>query len=362
MAMIKCKGCGHMISDKAVRCPKCGCPVTKEEPVRREEPQVQPIYYEEDNKANSKKTLYAIMSVLVVVLVGLGLWMWKSGLLGGNGSDNNVSDSSIDDMATKSLDGTHLLRGEVSSYGADMSITINGTDVTGLYHYDFQKAGVNMSLHGTLKDDGTLVMNEHTPQGNNSGRFEGIFDGKEFSGTFYNLTNGNQCPFKFLATNALSTISLTGEAGANEENASVPAGLTFRTFTEDEYDESNDVTYQNRLPNTEIAEKLKGLGFVLSDTKTESRPDYTGEDFYNVTVETYTKTVNGQVTTVKLESDYTEIHFPNLSDVEDFKRTIRACSLKESEDGFEDSEKVYWAGTDVSIRGTIVTLSYRSEA
>ena len=27
MALIKCKDCGQMVSDRAVRCPKCGCPV-----------------------------------------------------------------------------------------------------------------------------------------------------------------------------------------------------------------------------------------------------------------------------------------------------------------------------------------------
>lgn len=26
MALIKCTECGHMISDRAMKCPKCGCP------------------------------------------------------------------------------------------------------------------------------------------------------------------------------------------------------------------------------------------------------------------------------------------------------------------------------------------------
>ena len=29
MALIKCTECGHMVSDKAVECPKCGCPLEK---------------------------------------------------------------------------------------------------------------------------------------------------------------------------------------------------------------------------------------------------------------------------------------------------------------------------------------------
>ena len=50
------------------------------------------------------------------------------------------------------------------------------------------------------------------------------------------------------------------------------------------------------------------------------------------------------------------------NDVEEFKKTVRACGLAETEDGFNDTEEVYWAGTDVSIKGTIVTLVYKEEA
>ena len=28
MALIKCEECGHMMSDAAQRCPKCGCPAS----------------------------------------------------------------------------------------------------------------------------------------------------------------------------------------------------------------------------------------------------------------------------------------------------------------------------------------------
>ena len=28
MALIKCEECGHMMSDAAQRCPKCGCPTS----------------------------------------------------------------------------------------------------------------------------------------------------------------------------------------------------------------------------------------------------------------------------------------------------------------------------------------------
>lgn len=223
MALIKCKECGHMISDKATKCPKCGCPIMKQEEIRTSQAsqdkvqQVQPAYYEQNNSGNSKKTLYAIIGVLMALLVGLGLWMWKSESFGGNVSEKNVSEGRDSDTKKRNLDGTHLFRGEVGPYGAEMSISINGKDVVGQYHYDFQKAGVNMSLHGLLKEDGSLVMDEHTPKGTNSGRFDGIFDGKTFSGKFYNLTNGKQFSFSFSPTSTLNYLSSNDNSGLDEE-------------------------------------------------------------------------------------------------------------------------------------------------
>ena len=158
------------------------------------------VHLSEKAPSTSKKKRYAIISLLVAALIGLGFWLFLSGSLGNKRSAKDESDSSVDEIAIGDLDGTHLLKGAIGTYGADMSITIDGKTVTGLYHYDFQDAGVNLSLKGKLKKGGTLVMDEYTPDGVNSGEFEGTFDGKEFSGTFYNLINGKQFSFKFLPT------------------------------------------------------------------------------------------------------------------------------------------------------------------
>lgn len=63
MALIKCTKCGHIISDKATKCPKCGCPTTKgtESHIPQEKPQVQPVYYEEEEGGRPRKWLYGIM-------------------------------------------------------------------------------------------------------------------------------------------------------------------------------------------------------------------------------------------------------------------------------------------------------------
>lgn len=62
MALIECKECGQMISDKAVACPKCGCPVEHAEVETNEQPQSENLEKEAtethkttDNTSNYQK-------------------------------------------------------------------------------------------------------------------------------------------------------------------------------------------------------------------------------------------------------------------------------------------------------------------
>ena len=79
MALIKCNECGQMISDRATKCPKCGCPTTKEPEsnIPQETPQVQPVYYEDDEGGSPRKWLYGIIALLVALIAGGGYW-WYS--------------------------------------------------------------------------------------------------------------------------------------------------------------------------------------------------------------------------------------------------------------------------------------------
>lgn len=77
MALIKCSECGQMVSDKAVRCPKCGCP-TKEKTVLHQEDaarNVMPVYDEEESHTN--KWLYVVIALLLAAIAGGGYW-WYS--------------------------------------------------------------------------------------------------------------------------------------------------------------------------------------------------------------------------------------------------------------------------------------------
>ena len=79
MALIKCKQCGNLISDKATRCPKCGCTTNKDvDSPQVEEDRVveeEPVNYEEDGGSNTKN--YLFIALLAAAILGGGYW-WYS--------------------------------------------------------------------------------------------------------------------------------------------------------------------------------------------------------------------------------------------------------------------------------------------
>lgn len=105
MALIKCTECGHAMSDKASVCPNCGCPTTREEEkyVSPVVPQVRPVSYE-GNEGGKSKTLYVIIGILATLLIGGGLYVWHSGLFGGNETDKKMSDDIAVQDSIKSED------------------------------------------------------------------------------------------------------------------------------------------------------------------------------------------------------------------------------------------------------------------
>ena len=65
MALIKCSECGHMVSNKAEECPKCGNPITKEAIVS-EEP---------EKNGNGKK--WALIVALLCLIGGGGYYAYS---------------------------------------------------------------------------------------------------------------------------------------------------------------------------------------------------------------------------------------------------------------------------------------------
>lgn len=63
MAIVKCKECGHDVSDKAAKCPNCGAPVEVPAMIENDSKQA--------SKGNKKALVGIIIAVAVLVIVGV---------------------------------------------------------------------------------------------------------------------------------------------------------------------------------------------------------------------------------------------------------------------------------------------------
>ena len=256
MALIKCRECGQMISDKATRCPKCGCP-TKIEVVQHQEDATTNdahVYYEEEHSSN--KWMYAIIAVLAVALAGLGYWFWQSGMFGGS-QEKDIETQKVDSVAVAnpkgtSISGLHQLKGSIGKYGVEMMITVDGDKATGLLHYNSQKKGVNLSLKGNI-EDAKMIINEYAPSGENTGRFEGIFDGETFKGNFQNLYKDKVYSFMLSKVSSLISISTTQNNDVQVENTNIPHGnpVYYGDYVEeDAMEEESDYDHEKGVIGT----------------------------------------------------------------------------------------------------------------
>ena len=78
MALVKCKGCGQMISDKASKCPKCGyvnevkdlqSDIRKHDSAKVDSQPINP-----ERKSSSQKWLIGIIVLLALAIMGLVCW------------------------------------------------------------------------------------------------------------------------------------------------------------------------------------------------------------------------------------------------------------------------------------------------
>ena len=90
MALIKCTECGHMISDKATKCPNCGCPTQDN------------LTHGFESAKKSKNGLIWLISILSLsVLLGGGYYFYNKT----NGTEGEeVNEIRIDSLLA---DGKH---------------------------------------------------------------------------------------------------------------------------------------------------------------------------------------------------------------------------------------------------------------
>ena len=88
MALIKCKECGHEVSDKASMCPNCGCPIESLGAAQED------VMYEEPKK--KKGWIWALIVVLLCLIGGGGYYAYTK--LFNGGSENVDSSNSKEDI------------------------------------------------------------------------------------------------------------------------------------------------------------------------------------------------------------------------------------------------------------------------
>lgn len=92
MALIKCKHCGNLISDKATRCPKCGNVVIKERP--------SVLYEEEEQKSGFMKYLPYILGTVAVLGIA-GYFLFNHSSKDSSYEDNGPSTVAVDTVSTE---------------------------------------------------------------------------------------------------------------------------------------------------------------------------------------------------------------------------------------------------------------------
>ena len=85
MALIKCKECGHEVSDRASACPKCGCPIDNVGKIQEEIIDAEP--------KKRKGWIWALIAVLLCLIGGGGYYAYTH-LVNNNNAENENVDSS----------------------------------------------------------------------------------------------------------------------------------------------------------------------------------------------------------------------------------------------------------------------------
>lgn len=218
MALIRCKGCGQMVSTKAEKCPKCGYSVRlsmeqQEETKQSVEPHTTTLNTSKEEVANdnpqpqqrgSKKGI--IIAIVVVMIIGCGVLFAL--LNNNNGSNGQQQDTTAiadteaikqDELPSESLavatENDNFVVSDSCATEALENITLYGsmTDANGTYPIElaFVKDGDNLSeciytnvdLGGKIKMDGEIVGNEYVFTGKDGmNKFQIQIDGQNYDG------------------------------------------------------------------------------------------------------------------------------------------------------------------------------------
>ena len=161
MALIKCTECNKEISDKAIACPHCGCPVLKDNPPTEENVQLAHEIEPKTTKFNKKTLCIGAIVVAVILLI------ITFALAGGNEIESSAKKYI---SQTKKIDDVE----EINAVACIKNVTDEGEERFGyliLYINDDDESEMAYFLN-----------DEYRGNGNNGGEAEGTENE-----TFYNM-------------------------------------------------------------------------------------------------------------------------------------------------------------------------------
>ena len=233
MALIKCKECGNVISDKATTCPRCGNPVNNGAASYQGDGATRLI----KKKSPNSKWLFTTIAVLGIALLGCGAYILldKNSGVGTEPAKAEVTGAKTDSVAPKAgvveakeevkskaevdalpsstpveeqtapvappkTRGIHAtLTGWISTI-EDVKMVLRGTTGTLSYVMDGKRIVSNIVMDASaskIDEDGFghLVLKSFTPNGKLKGRFIGEMDPAEcgyfYGGQFINVNGGS---------------------------------------------------------------------------------------------------------------------------------------------------------------------------
>lgn len=161
MALIKCKGCGQMVSTKAEKCPKCGYSVRLSMEQEQSKQSVETHSTTEAEKKDvvnnepqpqqrgSKKSI--IIAIVVVVIIGCGVLF---AVLNGNGKNGTNSQSQD---TTVIADTEAIKQDELASD----SLAVAAEDTPNNYSTEITKDGIaNIRIGKSFNDYNTSLMKQ----------------------------------------------------------------------------------------------------------------------------------------------------------------------------------------------------------
>ncbi len=201
--MKNCVYCNNQIEDNATYCIHCG----KQQPAT-------PYYPQQPPRQSNNNILYLIIGILGTAVLLIGGYLIYSMMSGSKAAEEEeVTEVKRDTVVqviqqteeakpavpaappkVYTIEGSHHMRGSISKYGLTMDISVSGNDVYGTYYYHSVGSKNRMTVTGNIYGN-NMHLEEYSPDGINTGCFDGTFNGQVFKGRFTNYSKGTNMSF-----------------------------------------------------------------------------------------------------------------------------------------------------------------------